>query len=117
MLDEFLGEIGIQFLDQFEIGFLLDEVVQLVGVGVVVVQEPRTIQVADIGVAVGADAPVFSSSDFSSKLTKGGLAGEQGRSRWRINLDGLSVWRYSTSGTKSGGRKRNSERSSCLGWS
>ena len=62
---QLLGELGVELCLKSGVLRDIDEIVLLIGVGVVVEEEPWAVQIADVGVAVGAEAAVIGKKDAS----------------------------------------------------
>ena len=56
-----------------------DEVVELIRISFVVEEEPRAVEVADVGVARGANATIFAATNAACPFAERRDAGEQGR--------------------------------------
>src|ERR1051326_1997258 len=76
---EFSSEFRFEFGLQCGAAGLIDQVPQLDGVGLVVEQQPRALQVADVGVAARAQASVFAATLPAYPLAEGRGAGDESR--------------------------------------
>jgi hypothetical protein len=75
---KFSLERGFEFGLQFCGARGVDEVLELIGIGFVVEEEPRAVEVADVGVACGANSAILVAAALASPFSERGDAGNKG---------------------------------------
>ena len=75
---KFSLEGGFKFGLQFCRARGANEVLELIGIGFVVEEKPWAVEVADVGVARGANSAIFAAAALASPFSERGDAGDKG---------------------------------------
>ena len=75
---EFARKLGVEVGLERSVGGLIDQVVLLIGISFVVEKQPRAGEIAHVGIARGAEAAVFLSTDAALEFSEWRDAREHG---------------------------------------